>query len=111
MAGQRIKDFRIRSMNSFNHYSFGSIVEWMYRFAAGIDLDPDVAGFKQFIIHPYIGGNMDHVRGVYASIYGNIASEWQKNGDKLSLNVTIPVNTTAKVYVPADEGASGYRIG
>ncbi|MBN1294875.1 MAG: glycoside hydrolase family 78 protein [Candidatus Latescibacteria bacterium] len=105
------KGFQDPGMNSFNHYSFGSVVEWMYRYVAGIDLDPDVAGFKRFIIHPYPGGNMDHVRAVFVSIHGNIASEWQKNGDKFSLNVTVPVNTSAKVYVPTDEETKVSEMG
>ena len=105
------KGFQDPGMNSFNHYSFGSIVEWMFRYAAGIDLDPEVPGYKRFTIHPRPDSRLDHVRAVYASIHGNIASEWQWKGDAFTLNVTIPTNTTAKVYVPADAGTEITELG
>jgi len=105
------KGFQDPGMNSFNHYSFGSVVEWMYRYVAGIDLDPEVPGYKRFTIHPRPDSRLDHVRAVYASIHGNIASEWQWKGDAFTLNVTIPANTAAKVYVPADAGTEISELG
>ena len=98
------KGFQDPRMNSFNHYSFGSIVEWMYRYMAGIQLHPDVPGYKRFIVRPYPGGGMDHVNAVYQSIHGTIISEWRWIGKKFTLTVSVPVNTTAEVFVPADEG-------
>jgi alpha-L-rhamnosidase len=90
-------------MNSFNHYSLGSVGEWMYRFAAGIEADADQPGFKHTIIQPTVGGEFQYVKAEYDSIYGKIASKWQVDGNKFSLETTIPANTTATVYVPTDD--------
>ncbi len=91
-------------MNSFNHYSLGSVGEWLYRYVAGIELDPQVNAFKRFVIRPYPGGSFTHARASYRSLYGTIESGWQREDDTLTLEVTIPANTTARVYVPSDEG-------
>jgi len=105
------KGFQDPGMNSFNHYSLGSVGEWLYRFVAGIDLDTDVPGYRHFIIHPYPGGELTDARAVYVSINGNIASQWRKEIGRFFLTVTIPANTTAKVYVPSDEGAPVTELG
>ncbi|MBN1362730.1 MAG: family 78 glycoside hydrolase catalytic domain [Sedimentisphaerales bacterium] len=91
-------------MNSFNHYSLGSVGEWLYRCVAGIELDPQVNAFKHFVIRPYPGGSLAHARATYQSLYGTIESGWQRQGKALTLEVTIPANTAARVYVPSDEG-------
>ncbi|MGG1636212.1 family 78 glycoside hydrolase catalytic domain [Paenibacillus sp. NRS-1760] len=93
-------------MNSFNHYSLGSVGEWMFRYAAGIEADPEQPGFKHIIIQPTPGGEFSHVNGEYKSIYGLIKSRWEQEGSAFKLNVTIPVNTTATVYIPAVDKAS-----
>ena len=98
--------FQDPGMNSFNHYSLGSVTEWLYRYVAGIDLDPKVPGYKQFVIHPYIGEGLDYARAEYNSIHGMIASGWTKEGDVLTLKIVIPANTTAKVYVPCSDAES-----
>ena len=92
-------------MNSFNHYSLGSVGEWLYRFAAGIELDPEVNGFKRFVIRPCPGGGLDWAGAEYRSVHGTIRSRWRRKGSKLALEVTIPANTAARVFVPADKGA------
>ncbi|HUU28044.1 MAG TPA: glycoside hydrolase family 78 protein [archaeon] len=99
------KGFQDPGMNSFNHYSLGSIGEWLYRFVAGIDLDPEVPGYKRIVIHPYPGGGLEYARAEYSSIHGKIASGWSRSGDSLELDITVPVNTSATVYVPADPEA------
>ncbi|MEW6203676.1 MAG: glycoside hydrolase family 78 protein [bacterium] len=91
--------FNDPGMNSFNHYAFGSVGEWMFSTLAGIDTDG--AGFKRIIIRPQPGGDITWVRAGYNSIRGNIAVEWKFEGDDLILNTTIPANTTATVYIPA----------
>jgi len=96
------KGFQDPGMNSFNHYSFGSVGEWLYRFVAGIQLDPDVPGYKRFVIHPY-PDSLDFARAEFKSIHGTIASGWRRDGSVLSLTVTVPVNTEAMIYVPADK--------
>jgi len=92
------------AMNSFNHYSLGSVSEWLYRHVAGIELDPDVPGFKQFIVRPFIGGTFSDAGARYDSVHGAIESQWKVEGERLQLNVHIPANTRARVYVPAAPG-------
>jgi len=92
------------SMNSYNHYAFGSVMAWVYRYAAGIDTSLDGAGFKRIVIHPHLDARMPSVRGEYDSVYGKIVSEWKAEpGRPFHLEVTIPPNTTAKVVLPATE--------
>ena len=92
-------------MNSFNHYSLGSVSEWLYRYVAGIDLDPEVPGFRKIAIHPYPDKRLEYAHAQYQSIEGNIASGWMLGGDSLTVNVTIPANTVATVSIPtADNG-------
>ena len=100
------KGFQDPGMNSFNHYSLGSVSEWLYRYVAGIDLDPRVPGYKQFVIHPYIGDELGYAKAEYNSIHGFIASGWTKDGETLILNIRVPANTTAKVYVPCSDAES-----
>jgi len=86
------------SMNSFSHYAFGSVAEWMFQHAVGIDTKD--AGYRNIIIKPAISKEMDFINGSYKSINGTIASSWNWNGKRVLLNVEIPVNTKAKVYIP-----------
>jgi alpha-L-rhamnosidase len=99
------KGFQDPGMNSFNHYSLGSVGEWLFESVAGIDLDPEVPGFKRFVIHPVPGGGLSYAKAQYNSINGTIESGWKLDGGTLSLDVTIPANTSATVYIPSAEGA------
>ena len=95
------------SMNSYNHYAFGSVIAWVYRYAAGIDTTLDAPGFKEIVIHPHLDAQMTSARAEYDSIYGKIISDWKgSRSGPFSLQVTIPANTTAKVFLPAIAGAS-----
>ena len=87
-------------MNSLNHYSLGSVGEWLFRHVAGIELDPTASGFQQFVLRPFIGEGLDFARASYHTMHGEIKSEWKRAGEKLVWSVRIPANTTAKVYVP-----------
>jgi alpha-L-rhamnosidase len=94
------------AMNSYNHYAFGSVIAWVYRYAAGIDTTPDSPGFKQIVIHPHLDARMTSARAEYESIYGKIVSDWKGTpAGPFSLQVTIPANTTARVFLPAITGA------
>ena len=102
------------SMNSFSHYSFGAVMEWGFRDLAGIDTDGP--GYRRIVIRPHPpapGSNpenrpIDWVRASYRSIRGLIQSEWKRGADNLEMNVVVPANTTATVYVPA-KGADRVR--
>jgi len=93
------------AMNSYNHYAFGSVIAWVYRYAAGIDAAGDSPGFKEIVIHPHLSG-LNAARAEYESVYGKVSSDWKgtTNGP-FSLKVTIPANTSATVYLPAVSGA------
>ncbi|WP_426452446.1 family 78 glycoside hydrolase catalytic domain [Paenibacillus sp. S-38] len=94
------KGFQTPGMNSFNHYSLGSVGEWMYRYMAGIEADPDAPGFARTIIRPHPGGGLQYVRAAYESLYGEIRVSWYRKGERFRLEVTIPPGTKAKVVVP-----------
>jgi alpha-L-rhamnosidase len=94
-------------MNSFSHYSFGAVCEWMFFRLAGIDSDGP--GYERIIIRPSPpspGSNPERepinwVKAHYDSIHGRIVSNWRRASDAFELETTIPANTTATVYVPA----------
>ncbi len=98
-------------MNSFNHYSLGSIDEWLYRCVAGIELDPGANGFKRFLIRPYPGGGLRYAQAAYQSPQGKIESRWERKDKAFVLSVTIPANTRARVYVPTDKGTAVLESG
>ena len=93
--------FQTPGMNSFNHYAYGAIGDWMYRVVAGIDTEESGPGYKHIRIMPHIGGNLTEVKATYTSDYGLIVSHWRVDSSNVHLNVEIPPNTTAKIYVPA----------
>lgn len=86
-------------MNSFNHYAYGAIGEWLYRVVAGIEIDEETPGYKHCLIKPLVGGNLNRVKGAYNSVYGTVSSEWTYNGTEYELTVEIPVNTTGTIYL------------
>jgi len=94
-------------MNSFAHYSFGAVCEWMLNDLAGIQSDGP--GYDKIIIHPHPptpGSNpdrqpIDWVKAHYDSIHGGIASAWRRTETQFELTVEIPANTTATIYLPA----------
>ena len=86
---------------SQNHPMFGSVDEWFYRSLLGINaLAP---GFEKIQIKPQPAGDLQWAKGSYESMYGTIASSWKKNGTTFELEVTIPANTTAEIWIPATE--------
>ena len=95
------KGFQDPGMNSFNHYSLGSVGEWLYGTVAGIGLDPEQPGYKHIVIHPRPGGGLTFAKAEFQSIHGKIVSGWNNEKGEFRLNVVIPANTTADVYVPA----------
>jgi alpha-L-rhamnosidase len=110
------RGFQDPGMNSFNHYALGSCGQWLYDTVAGIGLDPQQPGFRHVILHPrpatisdgarYPGGGLTAEAASYQSIRGRIASAWTIKDGTMTLDVTIPANVTATVYVPAADAAS-----
>ncbi|CAH1001854.1 Alpha-L-rhamnosidase [Neolewinella maritima] len=91
------------AMNSFSHYAFGSVAEWMFQHGLGIDTDGP--GYRNIIIRPAVSREMDRMAGSYESINGTIRSAWAYRDGGLHVDVTIPVNTTAAIYLPGTEDA------
>lgn len=92
--------FFVPHMNSFNHYSLGSVGEWLFRHVLGIELDPEVAGFQQFILRPFIADGLEHARGHYRTLHGEICSAWRRRDSRFEWTFTVPANTRARVYLP-----------
>jgi alpha-L-rhamnosidase len=101
------------SMNSFNHYAYGAIMEWMYAYMAGIARDPESPGFKHFLLQPHVDptGRITRVSGSYESPYGEIRSEWALvDGRTLVYDAVVPANSEATLRLPA-ASAGGVREG
>ena len=95
------------AMNSGNHVMLvGDFIIWLYERLAGIQCDPDAVGFKKIVIKPTPVGDLTWVKAHYDSMYGRIVSNWKHEDSNLTMEVTIPANTTATVFVPSKD-ASG----
>lgn len=97
--------FEPASMNSFNHYAYGAIGDWMYRVVTGIDTDEDNPGYKKIVIKPHTGKGFTHASASLKTYYGTVSSSWRKENDGLVFDVEIPPNTSATIYVPAENGS------
>jgi alpha-L-rhamnosidase len=93
-------------MNSHNHPMMGSVSAWFHKYLGGINPDPDEPGFKRVVIRPNLLGDLTWVRAEYESPYGVIRSFWSKDNGTLTVKCTVPVNTTARVFIPARDAAS-----
>ena len=96
-------------MNSYNHYAYGAVADWIYRFAAGIDASPLDAGFHTVVLHPVFDARLSPLEFNYASSYGEIKSNWTIKGDAVVWKVTLPANTTGRLEV-RDGQAARYRV-
>ena len=92
--------FQDVGMNSFNHYAYGAIGEWLYRYVAGIDIDQANPGYKHILLAPHPGGGLTNATAEFTSLYGKIKSSWKIEGKEFVYEVNVPVNTTATVSLP-----------
>lgn len=95
--------FQTPGMNSFNHYAYGAIGDWMYRVMAGLETDESGPGYRKIRIRPQIGGNFTSVSADYESGYGLVHSGWTLENGQLHMNVEIPANTQATLYIPTSD--------
>jgi len=95
--------FQNPGMNSFNHYAYGAIGEWLYRITAGLEIDPENPGYKHILFQPNPGGGLTHAGVKYYSIYGKVESAWKIEKDQFLYSVTLPPNTHGKVTLPHGE--------
>jgi alpha-L-rhamnosidase len=94
--------FQDKGMNSFNHYAYGAIGKWMYEVIAGIGIDTENPGYKNILIHPRPGGGLTYAKAFHESMFGRINSGWKIADGEFILDITIPPNTTASVYIPGN---------
>ncbi len=87
-------------MNSFNHYAYGAIGQWMVERIAGLSPDPAHPGYKHFFIRPLVGGPLTSARAELETPYGKASSSWTKNGNILEMEVVVPPNTMATIEFP-----------
>jgi alpha-L-rhamnosidase len=93
--------FQDTGMNSFNHYAYGAIGEWLYSYVAGINIDIEKPGYKHILFSPHAGGGLDSVSATFMSMYGEIKSAWKIDDDGMFVyTVEVPANTTATVTLP-----------
>jgi alpha-L-rhamnosidase len=94
---------RVIARNSFNHYSLGSVAQWLYEHVAGIRTDPERPGYAHVVIAPE-PGELEHAEATFRSVRGPIRSAWRRTGGRFELTVEVPANVTATVVLPsADE--------
>lgn len=98
------ESWRKPDQNSQNHPMFGSISEWFYRSLLGINAA--APGFEKIIIKPQPAGDLKWAKGSYQSVRGTIVSDWKKEENQFQLHVSIPVNTTAEVWLPSKENGA-----
>ena len=92
--------FQDAAMNSFNHYAYGAIGDWMYQTLAGLRLDPREPGYKRSFIEPRPGGELERVAASLETMYGRLGSEWRRGNSTFHLNATVPPNTWSTVRLP-----------
>ena len=85
-------------MNTFNHYAYGAIGDWMYRVVAGIEIG--APGYKHILIQPHPDQRLSYAKASYESGYGTISSSWKIKDGNFLLDVTIPPNTTSTITLP-----------
>ena len=98
--------FQDASMNSFNHYAYGAIGEWMYRVMAGIDVDEAAPGYAHILIQPRPGGGITSAKASHETPYGTVASAWTRSDGHFELAVEVPPNARATVRLPKAQLAS-----
>jgi len=106
------KGFGPTAMNSFNHYAYGCVLEWLYSAAAGIRRDPKTTGWRHFLLRPYADRRLGHLEAAYDSPAGRITSAWKYGEDgKLAWSFSIPAGATATVTPPWGGAAKEYAAG
>ncbi|MCR2804839.1 glycoside hydrolase family 78 protein [Paenibacillus soyae] len=102
--------FWSRDMNSFNHYAYGAVGDWLYKSVAGIQPDEEAPGYKRMLIAPQPGGGLTWAEGVLETPYGTVRSAWKlKEDGSIEVEVTIPPNTSAEIRLPGASDATAVK--
>jgi alpha-L-rhamnosidase len=106
--------FQDRGMNSFNHYAYGAVGDWMYRVMAGLEIDESAPGYKHVLVQPRPGGGFTSAKASHKTMYGTVSSAWTLDANQFTLDVEIPPNTRGTVRLPnarvAEVSESGQRV-
>jgi len=100
-----------KGMNSFNHYAYGCVCQWIWQTCAGIASDPTSPGFKHILMRPHPDRRLGHLKAAYQSAAGLIKSNWHYKGDKWTWTFTIPKGATASVTLPGEQHSKEYPAG
>lgn len=92
--------FQAVGMNSFNHYAYGAVGDWLYSRVAGINTDTDEPAFKKIVFKPLLTEQLDFVTAKYKSVYGIVASSWKRTAEGILFEYEIPANTSATAFLP-----------
>jgi len=90
-------------MNSFNHWAFGSVGEWVWRHLVGLEPDPAAPGWRHFFVQPKPDPRIEWIDARYRSVRGWIELSWRRERERLSLRVSVPAGCTATVRLPAKD--------
>lgn len=93
--------FENPGMNSFNHYAYGAIGDWMYRKMVGLDTYEDGVGYRHIRIQPHPGGGLSYASASLETYYGKVSNSWKIKNHRIVMDVAIPANTRATIYLPA----------
>lgn len=96
-------------MNSFNHYAYGSVADWIFSVLGGLDTDPERPGFRSILVEPRPGGGIDWANTRLHTPYGEVTLEWQVKNDRFTARLMVPPGTSAKVTLPLSGPDGGYR--
>lgn len=100
------KGYQDAGMNSFNHYAYGAVGEWLYSRVAGLDLSDSAPGHRELLIRPTPGEGLDYAAARLNTLYGEASVRWDRDGEGMRLAVTVPPGCTARILVPAPEDAT-----
>ncbi|HMJ55420.1 MAG TPA: family 78 glycoside hydrolase catalytic domain [Polyangiaceae bacterium] len=104
------RGFADPASNSFNHYAFGAVGEWMFDAIGGVALDPSAPAGRHVWVRPRPGGGLTHARARYDSLYGPISTDWSLADGVFRLKVVIPAGSTATVTLPFEGRATESRV-
>jgi len=100
-----------RRGSSWNHFMMGQIDEWFFASLAGIQTNPAEPGFQHLVIRPGVVGNLKFVKASHETLYGKVSVDWKRDGSDFTLNVFIPVNCTADVFLPGEKEPKTIKSG
>ena len=100
-----------RQGSSWNHFMMGQIDEWFFNSLAGIQFNANASGNEKIVIRPQVVGDLNYVKASTETLYGEVKVNWTRNGSVFNMEVVVPVNASATVYLPGDGGIKKVNSG